>query len=266
MNKILVAIFDEESTAYKGLSSLRDIHNDGDISLYAAAVIMKDSSGKVSVKETLDEGPIGTALGILTGSMVGLLGGPAGVAVGASLGGLTGMLMDLNNVGIDIDFVDEVSKALTPGKAAVIADVEETWIMPVDLKIGRLGGKIYRRLRSEVVEDQLARESAALIAQLHQLETELKQANTENKIALQKHINSVKGKIKTLQNQANTRIEKLRSDSEAKIASFKEQMKQAADSKKAKIEKSITDIKTDYNARSAKLKQAQELTKEAIFG
>lgn len=36
--------------------------------------------------------------------------------VGASLGGLTGALFDLRDAGIDNDFVEEVSRALTPSK------------------------------------------------------------------------------------------------------------------------------------------------------
>ena len=159
MNKMLVAVFNTEPAAYEGIKALKELHNDGDITLFATAVIAKDSSGAASVKQDADEGPVGTAMGLLTGSVVGLLGGPIGVALGASLGSLTGMIFDLNKTGIDIAFVDEVSKALTPGKAAVLADIEETWLTPVDTRIGKLGGIVFRRLRSEVVEDQLAREA-----------------------------------------------------------------------------------------------------------
>ena len=119
MNKMLVAVFNNETAAYQGLSALKDLHKDGDISLYATAVVAKDRLGAVSVKQTADEGPVGTALGMLTGSMVGLLGGPVGMAAGATAGGLTGVLYDLNKTGVDVDFVDEVSKVLLPGKAAV---------------------------------------------------------------------------------------------------------------------------------------------------
>lgn len=265
MNKILVMVFDEESAAYEGLSLLRNIHNDGDISLYATAVITKDSSGEVSVKETLDEGPVGTAFGMLLGSMVGLLGGPAGMALGASLGSLSGMLSDLDNAGINIAFVDEVSSALTPGKAAVIADVEETWVMPVDMRVGELGGRVYRRLRSEVIYDQLLQEYTALETELDQLETELKQATTENKTAIQKHIDTVKKKITAFQGQSKEKVEKFRVNTEAKIASLKEQMKQATDNKKAAIEKRIAQIKSDFNTRSSKLKQAKVLAQDALF-
>src|SRR5262245_57540567 len=184
MNKMIVAVFRNESAAYEGLSALRELHKEGDISLYASAVILKSSNGTVSVKQSETEGPVGTALGMLTGSVVGILGGPVGVAAGASMGGLTGALFDLNKTDIDINFVDEVSRALSPGKAAVLADVEETWAAPVDTRIGRLDGLVFRRLRSEVIEDQLARESAAFDAELKQLHEELAQARAEDRAAL----------------------------------------------------------------------------------
>ena len=55
MNKMLVAVFDTEPAAYEGLNALKELHADGDITLYATAVLVKDSSGAVSVKQTADQ-------------------------------------------------------------------------------------------------------------------------------------------------------------------------------------------------------------------
>ena len=108
MNKILVAVFNSEVVAFEGLSALKHLHQDGDVTVYSTAVLVKDASGKVSLKQTADDGPVGTAFGLLAGSMVGLLAGPVGLAVGASIGGLTGLISDLNKSGVDVEFVDEV--------------------------------------------------------------------------------------------------------------------------------------------------------------
>lgn len=75
MNKMLVAVFNSETVAFEGLAALKDLHENGDITLYATAVLVKDASGMVSLKQTADEGPVGTALGMLAGSMVGPAGG-----------------------------------------------------------------------------------------------------------------------------------------------------------------------------------------------
>jgi uncharacterized membrane protein len=264
MNKMLVAVFDSETAAFEGLSALKDLHQDGDITLYANAVLAKDPSGKVSTRQAADEGPIGTALGALVGSMVGLLGGPVGLAVGVSMGGLTGLLFDLNKSGIDIQFVDDVSKALTPGKAAVLAEVEESWVTPVDTRIGKAGGVVFRRLRSEVVEDQLARETAAFKAEVTQLKEELAQAKAENKAAIQKRIDDAKKKLEVMQDQAKARIDQTKREADAKITAMEGQLKQPSDRQKAKIEKRIAETKADLESRGAKLREAGRLAREAL--
>ncbi|NJO32121.1 MAG: DUF1269 domain-containing protein [Rhodospirillales bacterium] len=206
MNKMLVAIFDTEAAAFQGLSALKDLHRDGDITLYASAVIVKDSKGEISIKQAADEGPVGAAVGLLAGGLVGILGGLAGWALGTTIGGFTGLLYDLDQSGIGTAFLDDVSKTLTAGKAAVLADVEESWTTPVDTRLHEHGGIVFRRLRSEVVEDQLVRESAAFDADLKALQDDLRQGIAADRAAIQKDIEQVRKQIKANQEQAEARI------------------------------------------------------------
>ena len=137
MDKMLVVVFDDESKAYEGIKALRELHAEASLALYAAAVIAKDANGTVSVKQAADEGPLGTVLGLTTGSLIGLLGGPVGLAVGAVTGTLVGSLYDLAQLGVGEDFLAEVSQYLSPGKAAVVAEVDEEWITPLDARMER---------------------------------------------------------------------------------------------------------------------------------
>lgn len=279
MNKMLVAVFDTEPAAYEGLNALKELHVSGDITLYATAVLVKDLAGIVSVKQTADQGPLGTAVGMMSGSITGLLAGevgaaagiaaaglagPVGAAVGFSLGGLTGLIIDLSRSGVNIEFVDDVSTALLPGKAAVVAEVEETWQTPVDTRIEKLGGLVFRRLREEVVEDQLVREAAAFEAELTHLKDELAHAASESKAELQRKIALVEQKLAATRAQAEARQQQLKNEADAKIAALQEQMKQASEQRKAQIEKRTAEVKADYEARSAKLEQARKLVKEAL--
>ena len=264
MNKMLAVVFSSEKEAYEGLAALKDLHRSGDVTLYATAVLVKDAAGKVAMKQSADEGPLGTALGMLTGSMVGLLAGPVGLAAGASLGGLTGLLFDLNKLGIDVHFVDDVSTALSPGKAAVLADVDESWTAPIDARVEKLGGMVFRRHRFEVVEDQLARESAVFQAEVKQLKEELAEAHAENKAAIQAQIDDAKKKAQVMQDQAKARIDQAKSEADAKITALQGQLKQASDRQKAKIEKHIAEVKAGLEARHAKLQEAGRLAKEAL--
>ena len=151
-------------------------------------MIAKDPSGTVSVRQTADRGPVGTLVGIVTGGLVGLLGGPAGVAVGAYVGGFGGLMYDLFNAGVSMDFVDEVSASLTPGKAAVVADVDETWVTPVDTRLGALGGTTFRRFPGEVIDDELIRETEAARTELEQLRAELRETSGEAKANVEEAI------------------------------------------------------------------------------
>jgi len=246
------------------LSALRDLHREGDITLYASAVMVKDNTGTINVKQEADDGPVGTAVGLLTGSLIGILGGPAGLAVGASLGGLTGFLFDLDQSGIGATFLEDVSNTLTPGKAAVVAEVEESWTTPVNTRVHQLGGIVFRRLRSEVVEDQLVRESAAFEADLNALEDDLKRGAAENRAAIQKDIEQVKKQIKATQEQATTRLDQAKAEMDARIKSLQDQAKGANDRAKARIEKRIAEVNADFEVRSKKLNQAWTLTKQAL--
>jgi uncharacterized membrane protein len=264
MNKMLVAVFETEASASEGLSALRELHKEGDITLYASAVVVKDKAGKNEVKQAADQGAVGTAVGLVTGSLIGLLAGPAGLAVGASLGGLSGLIFDLDSSGVNVAFLDEVSKELSPGKAAVLAEIEETWMTPVDTRLHRLGATVFRRLRSEVVEDQLVRESAAFEAELKALQDDLDHAAAENRAAVQKDIEQVKLQIKTVQEQAKKRLDQAKAETDARIQSLRDQAKQASDRAKRRIDSRIAEAKADFDVRAKKLNQAWALTKEAL--
>ena len=87
MDKFVAVVVDDEATAYKATEALKDLHTKGDLVVYAHGVITKDADGNVSLNQATDQGPIGTAFGMLMGAMVGVLAGPAAVASGAVAAG-----------------------------------------------------------------------------------------------------------------------------------------------------------------------------------
>lgn len=264
MNKMLVAVFDSEKLAYEGLSALRELHKAGDITLYATATLSKDKAGTVTAKQLDEEAPAGTAIGFLTGSLIGLLGGPIGLPIGAAIGGLTGLLFDLDRGGVSVAFAEDVSSALTAGKTAVIADLDESWTTPVDTRLHKQGAVIFRRMRSEVVEDQLSREAAAFQASLKDLEEELKQAGASEKAAIQKDIEATKKQIKALQEQAEVGLAEAKADMEAKLTSLSDQARDAGERAKVRINKRTAEVKASFKVRSQKLNKAWDLAKEAL--
>ena len=68
-----------------------------------------------------------------------------GLAIGA-LSGLTfGAFYDIDTARVGEDFVDDVSKSLTPNKVAIVAEIDEEWTAPVDTRMEALGGTVFRR-------------------------------------------------------------------------------------------------------------------------
>ncbi len=216
MDKVVVVVFDSESKAYEGSQALQELQNEGSLNLYAKAVIARDANGKVTVKQAGDEGPVGTAVGLLTGSLLGLLGGPVGVAIGVGLGMSGGMLYDLAQLGVGEDYLNEVGKSLLPGKAAVVAEVWEEWMLPVDSRMEALGGVVFRSTRMDIVDEQIERDNAALNADLDEMEAEYAQASAEAKKKLQLKIDATKAKMQASQNAMQARLEA--SQQETKLA------------------------------------------------
>lgn len=266
MDKMLVVVFDSEVKAYEGSKALQELQREGSINLYAKAVIARDASGKVVVKQEGDTGPVGTAVGLLTGSLIGLIGGPVGVAIGAGAGTYGGMLYDLVHLGVSEDFIAQVEGSLQPGKAAVVAEVWEEWTLPVDTRMEALGGVVLRRTRSEVLDTQIERDITALQADLSDLEAEYKQSTGEAKAKLQKKVDTARSRLQAAQDAIQTRIEASQQETEAKIQSLHEQAAKAHGERKARLEARIAELRADQKRRSEQLKQSWEDTKKALSG
>ena len=264
MNKMLVAVFNDENKAFEGLSALKDLHRKGDITLYATAVVNKDEKGQLRLNTAADQGPIGATTGLLTGSLIGLVGGPVGLAIGAMTGTLAGLIFDASTDEINATFVDEVSNALTKGKTAVIAEIDETWTVPIDTRLEALNGMVFRRLRDEVAEDQLQRESEAIAADFRNLKEELNEAREEDKAAIKAAMVKLQNKAKATDELVERKMNDTRSQLEAKVNTMRDQMKEAREKRKAKIEKRIGEVKEEYKLRTDKLKQASKLIGEAM--
>ena len=263
-NKILVSVFDSEQKAFEGLTALKDLHKEGDITLYASSVIAKDPSGTVSVRQRADNGPVGTLVGIVTGGLIGLLGGPVGIAIGAYVGGFGGLMYDLFNAGVSLDFVDEVSASLIPGKSALVADIDEVWVTPIDTRLGALGGTTFRRLQGEAVDEELIRETDATRTELEQLRAELREASAEAKANVQGAIDGQRRKLEALVNRVDRRLDEQKADFEARLATLREQQSKARESHRARINARIEELKTSHDVRTAKLHEARRLAKESV--
>jgi len=230
MNRMLVVVFSEASKAFDGREALKSMDRDGSAPVYALAVITRKADGTSIVNEEGDSGPRGTLLGTSLGSFIGLLGGLPGVAIGAIAGSVGGMASDLDNARIGADFVDEVSRQLTAGKTALVAEIEEEWTTAIDQRMEELGGVVYRRALSEVRDAANSEDVAAMRADLAQMKAEHAQAHSDWKAKLQEKINQLDSKIQTQLQKAKERREAAERQAKAKV----EVLKAKAEATKAK--------------------------------
>jgi uncharacterized membrane protein len=263
MNKLIVTVFNDEKSAYDGVAALNQLHSEGSLTLYATAVIAKDANGAISVRQQADQGPLGTVLGLTTGSLVGLIGGPVGMVAGGAAGTLLGSLYDIAEIGISGDFWSEALQRLSPGKVGVIAEVDEDWVTPLDTRMESLGGVVFRRSRAEFVDEQIERDIAADKAEIAMLKAEYQQATGEAKAKLKAKIDATEKRLRAKNDEMKKRIEAVKRAGEAKVKSIEDQLAQARGETKAKLEKRVAERRADHKLRMEKLGQAWELIKDA---
>lgn len=265
MEKMLVAVFDNERHAYEGSRALNQLDAEGSITIHAESVIKKDANGKVSVMQAEGDFPVRTVGGTAIGSLIGLLGGPIGLGIGAAAGALAGSIGDLYVAGVNADFLDDVSAVLTPGKYAVVADVTEEWVTPVDSRMEAVGGVVFRSLKTTVEDDQRASDVAELKEEIGQLKAENAQARAERKAKLQARIDALNARLQEKLNQAKQRSEQIKEETEAKVQALQKRAAKAQGDVKKAIDGRIAQIQGEYEERSRRLKNlaAEQLRKAA---
>jgi len=217
MQRMLVVVFENESKADEGTKALRqlDLHNY--VTVYRHAIVVKNPDGTLTVKESDDRGPFGLLVGTALGALLGALGGLAGIGIGGTLGLLAGGAVDLNNAWVAEDFVDDVANALLPGRAAVVAEIEEDETAPVDTQMEVARGTVFRRALSEVKHTIDDDHIAAIRADLAQLKAEHAQAHADRKAKLLGKINQLESRLQEQLQKATKRREAAENEARAKV-------------------------------------------------
>lgn len=254
MQEMLVVVFDNEAKAYEGARSLNQLDSEGSITIHAESVIKKNADGTVAVLRTDGEFPVRTIGGTAIGSLIGVLGGPVGFGIGALAGSFVGMLGDLYAAGVNTDFGSDVAAVLTPGKCAVVADVSEEWVTPVDATVEPLGGVVFRSRRSTVEDDLRARDVAELREEIEQLKVEHARASAERKAKLQAKIENLNAKLQSKLEQARQRSEQIRTETEAKVQALQQRAAKAQGAAKKSFDDRIAQIRAEYEERSKRLR------------
>ena len=254
MEKMLVVVFDSEPKAYEGSRALAQLDAEGSVAIHAESVIKKNGDGTVTVEQVDGDFPVRTVSGTAIGSLIGLLGGPIGMGVGAAAGALAGSIGDLHVAGVGAEFLDQVTATLAPGKCAVLADISEEWVTPIDARMEQLGGAVFRTPRQSFEDEQRATEVAALRADIAQLKAEHARSRADRKAKIQAQIDKLGAKLQGKFDEAKSRSVQIKSESEAKINALQKKAEQSQAELKGTLEARATQIRKDYEQTDVKLK------------
>ena len=266
MNKVIFVTFDSEDKAYEAERALHEMHDDGVITWYDDAVVVKDASNKVVVRNEPKGEPVATVSGMIAGGLIGLLGGPIGSLVGVSAGSLVGAAFDLAHEGIDSTFVRDIGQQLEAGKTTLIAHIDESWQVPVDTRMNALGGKVVRRTRTQIEDARLERDLEASQKELANLESEQIAAmkaseaekTTEKLQKIDAKIAAAKKELADRETALAKKLETVKGEGKDKIDLLEAQKATVAEQSKILLDRRIADVRADYQDRIDKLSQALE--------
>ena len=262
MEKIIFISFNNENQAHEGVRALRELRT---VTLYAGALIAKDPNGKIVTKQFVLKRPAATLGGLLMDSLVGLLG-PAAIAIDSGSGALLGAAIDAAKRGISTEFIQAVENELASGKIGIIAEIDEEWVTPIDIRMEPLGATVFRQTRTQLEDAFFEREIEAQRTELAILESE-KAANAKIKEAqkaaatdakLQAKIEATRRKIQEKENQLAERIQSVREEGEERIALLRDRKSITDEESKVQLDQRLKDIRAEYQLRAKKLSEALE--------
>lgn len=154
MSDLIAIVYPTEEKAEEVRTRLIELQKEYLIKLGDAVIATKNDAGKIKLNQLVNT----TAAGAVSGSFWGLLIGVLflnpliGVAAGAAAGAVGGALTD---VGINDDFMKELSANLQPGNGALFVLVQEMTADKVLSEIAGFGGIVLKTSLDETKEQVL---------------------------------------------------------------------------------------------------------------
>jgi len=194
---VLVVNFDQDANAYEAISELKELDGQGQLDLHAAAVIVRNDDGRVALKDDVsDETMAGTATGGIIGLLIGIVGGPLGILLGGATGLLVGSLFDMDDEDDTESVLSDISRAVSVGRTAALAEVSEQSPDVVDTAMARLSGKVLRRPLADVEAEIAAAEEAQKAAKRRARKELRKQRRAKHQVDIQAKIEELKAKLR----------------------------------------------------------------------
>lgn len=250
MRNFIAAAFTTEAAAYEGLRALQRLHGDGTITLYETVVIERRPTGEIVTQHyRQSERPLNrTAVGALLGALAGAFAGPVGIALGGSVGIFGGAIDDAIRWTVSDEYVERIERHVPPGSFAVIAEVHESELAPVDAAMAALGGRLFRETRRDFFGDLLQKRVEAHRAAARHQRLDHHERETLRRTA----------------REASDELEDTRRELEEKLRALDEQVAAARPGVREDLERRMADLRRDFDERERKLSSALDTANEAL--
>lgn len=162
MSDLIVVGFDSPEEADRVLVRLAGLKKEYLIDLEDAVVVVRDTEGKVHLKQSLNLTAVGATSGLLSGSLWGGLVGLlflnplAGFAIGGALGAGAGALSgSLSDYGIDDEFIESLGNTIPNNSSALFILVRKVQPEKVLAEFPDLRGRVLKTSLSPEQEQKL---------------------------------------------------------------------------------------------------------------
>ena len=154
MSNLVVIGFDDEQQAFELRAKLAKLQKEYLIEMEDIVVVTKDDKGKVKLHQAVNLTAAGAMSGTFWGMLIGMIffNPLLGAAVGAGAGALSGKLSD---IGINDNFIKELSESFKPGCSAVFVLVRRSTPDKVLEELKDFKGKVLKTSLSADKEDAL---------------------------------------------------------------------------------------------------------------
>jgi uncharacterized membrane protein len=172
MSDLVVIGFENTLKADEVLWRLRALKRQHLIDLEDAVVVVRDESGEVHLKQSIDLAALDASSGLLSGGLLGAFVGllflnpTAGFLIGSMFGAGAGALSgSLGDYGINDDFIKSLSETIPPDSSALFVLVRKVEPEKVLAELSDVKGKVLRTTLSPDQEKRLREALAGHTAQ-----------------------------------------------------------------------------------------------------
>ena len=249
MNKILAIVFSDEKAAYEGVRALSALDGEGSIECEFTGGD-QERCRRDGLKGARGRGVPGLDPGRHCDRKPDRDSRWArrhGHRHGA--GALAGLIGDLHASEVDEYFLSDVSAALIPGKFAVLADVDEEWVTPVDTPDGSpWRGGVSRAQECRRRGTPCAR-GGCPARRNRPAQSRGRQGAQDRKAKLKARIDQLQGRLEKKLEQERAQSKQAEEAVQAKVQALQKKADQEKGDAKAAIEARITRLRDDYKRR-----------------